>query len=225
MRLTNSLKKIIVEAFAESLIKSLINKFLPQTKDDVETIKSYINDFQKYQNNLPIDKRDITKLKYDELKNIIDQRKVKKNLDDDFYEIKKTNENISDQLLKLGLKKFYEVKSELPKNRQDAKKFKYLDLLRFIDENYEKLLYKKYIPIFKKEEPQTSDDTIQSYLRNYIDFYDQIPFRASPLNFLSFIDLEHLVDGISAKKDIGTEDKKTDYSEIKIISKNETRMY
>lgn len=217
MKLTNSLKRIIVEAFAESMVKSLINKYSQQTNDSPETIKSYIDDFQKYQNNLPVDKRDITKLSYDDLKNIIEPRKVKKSLEDDFLEIKRLNQNVNDSSLRQALKKFYEIKSELPKGRQDAKRYEYLNLLRFIEENYEKLLYKKYIPIFKKEEPQTSDETIQSYLRNYIDFYEQIPFRSTPLNFLSFIELEHLVDGISAKKDVGPEKREDDYSDVQMI--------
>lgn len=185
------------------MVKSLINKFSEQTTDKVEDIKKYIDDYQKYQNNLPIDKKDITKLSYNDLKKLIDPRKSKKDMEDDFLYLKKNNENVYDQTLRENLKKFYEIKSELPEQRQDVKTFKYLNLIKFIEDNYEKLLYKKYIPLYKKEEPQTSDETIQSYLRNYIDFYDQIPYRSTPLNFLSFIDLEHLVDGISAKKDVG----------------------
>lgn len=224
MKLTNSLKKIIFEAFSQKLIQTLVDKFSQETKDSKDTIMSLISSFEKYQQGLPVDKRDITKYSYNDLKKLIESKKVKKELEVFFTRMKKTNENVNDGILAKNIKKFYEIKSELPSDRRNVTDYTYLGLDRFIEDNYEKLLLKKYVPIFRKEDPNTSEETIKGYLTNYISSYDEIPNRTTPINFLSFIDLEHLVDSVAAKKDVGVENKVKDYSDVDLVYDNDNQI-
>lgn len=56
---------------SNALMNQLLTKFRNETEDSEDDIKTYINDFGKYQNGLPADKRDLTKYSYEQLKSLI----------------------------------------------------------------------------------------------------------------------------------------------------------
>jgi hypothetical protein len=48
-----NVKSVLKEAMSEKVVKFLINKFKPTTKDTEEQIVAVINAFDKYKNGLP----------------------------------------------------------------------------------------------------------------------------------------------------------------------------
>lgn len=225
MKLTYFLKDVILERTQSKLLveisqkkkDDLVAKFSAETNDSLSAITNNINSFEKYQQGLPIDKRDLDKYSYSELKKLIESKQFRKVFEDAFTFIKKNNENVNDKTLSKNIKKFFEIKSELPKERQDIKKYTYLSLDKLINDNYEGLLYKKYVPIFKQEEPQTNDATFKAYLENYVENYDNIPIKTKPINYFTFIELEHMLDAMAATKSVGKEKRVTDYSDVDMI--------
>lgn len=228
MKISNFLKTVIIENVKKELVveisdktkKDVLDILLPQAtskEDTPEKIMKLINSFEAYQQALPIEKRDIKKYTLAELKKLIESKEVRKTLEVEFLHFKKQGENISDTVLRRNVKKFYEIKSLLPEGEQDIKNYDYLELDRFLSENYFRLLQKKYVPIFKKEEPNTPNETFIAYLQNYLEIYDEIPVREKPINFMTFYELEHLVDGIAAKKDVGDEKIEKEFADVEVL--------
>ena len=109
MKLVNLLSSVVVESpLPKKLIKEvsdkikakLIGKFSQDTKDDEKTIGGYIDDFEKYKNGLPVEKRDISRYSYSELKNIIALKRTQKRESDLFKEFKKKEGGIENVSLK-----------------------------------------------------------------------------------------------------------------------------
>jgi hypothetical protein len=71
-------KRLVSEAMAEKVVKFLIDKYKPTTKDTEEQITAVINAFDKYKAVLPQDQIDITKLSYGIVKNIVLSKEIKK---------------------------------------------------------------------------------------------------------------------------------------------------
>jgi hypothetical protein len=65
------------------------------------------------------------------------------------------------------LKKFLEIKSEIPKEFQDINKLTYLQLVKLIDRGYYQLLNQKMIEKFSEENPNLTKEQIIFYLNNY----------------------------------------------------------
>ena len=76
MKLLDTLKKNIILEVSEKVKKQLIDRYknVENVTDDEATIVSYLNDFEKYKNGLPSDKRDLTKrdFTYAELKSLME---------------------------------------------------------------------------------------------------------------------------------------------------------
>ena len=222
MRLLDTLKKNIILEVSEKVKKQLLTRYkeVENVTDDEATIVSYLNDFERYKNDLPADKKDLTRkdFTYAQLKSLIDAKKQTKLTGDLFTDFKKklerTEETHDDQTLKMALRKFSEIKSQLPEKYQDVMKFKYLDLLKLIEQTYEKLITKILLEKFKKEKPDLNQETILFYITTYLNIYDEVPFKTKGANLMTFDEFEHLVDGINAKTDKSDTIDKTLASEI-----------
>jgi len=86
-------KSVLLEISAK-LKASLVAKFKEQTSDSTDTIGEYIEEFEKYKNGLPPDKRDLSKFNYPDLKKIIDTKKFQKREKDLFTSFKKKEEKL-----------------------------------------------------------------------------------------------------------------------------------
>ena len=122
-------KRIVSEAMAEKVIKFLIDKFKPTTKDTKEQITAVINAFEKYKNGLPQDQRDITTLTYTIVKNIVLSKEIKKQEKSIFKKYMEANKGSDKNAVKLALRKFYELFPILPINQRDVLKMPYLKLV------------------------------------------------------------------------------------------------
>ena len=98
-------KSVLLEISAK-LKASLVAKFKEKTTDSLDTIGKYIDEFENYKSGLPVDKRDLTKFNYDELKKIINTKKFQKK-EKDLFTIFKNKEKGLDRVdLSKTIRKF-----------------------------------------------------------------------------------------------------------------------
>ena len=216
MKLLNLLSSNIILEVSEKLKKQLIAKFSGSTTDTEDEMISVIDSFDRYKQGLPADKRDIMKYSYDELKNVIQSKESVKSIGDIFTEFKKKEKGIENNALKRYIKKFLEIKSELPKDKQNILKYSFLSLVKIVDDLYSRLLTKKMLDKFSKENPNLTQDQVLFYIDSYGENFDLIPFETKGIDKMSFSELEHLLDGLQGKKG-ASNDNKEDYGDIDII--------
>jgi hypothetical protein len=216
MKLLNLLSSNIILEVSEKLKKQLVAKFSGNTTDTEEEIISAIDSFDRYKQGLPADKRDIMRYSYDELKNIVQSKESVKSVGDIFTEFKKKEKGIENNALKRYIKKFLEIKSELPKDKQNILKYNYLGLVKIVDDLYSRLLSKKMFEKFSKENPNLTQDQILFYIDSYGENFDLIPFETKGIDKMTFSELEHLLDGLQGKKG-ASDNNKEDYGDIDLI--------
>lgn len=227
MKLTKLLSSVIIESADKGLINEvsekiknqLLAKFKPQTSDDDEAIINNIDYFEKIKNGLPSDKRDIMKYSYDELNSLISSKKTGKTIEDLFKLFKKKEKGIENKELKNNIRKFLEIKDELPRNKQKIEKYSFLDLVKLNREYWGKVISKKAFDKIKKERQDLTDEIILYYVTTYIENFNELPENTPSILNMSFNDLEHKLDAIQTKEQ-GLSGKK-DYSDVEVIYDND----
>lgn len=221
--------KIIVEV-SEKLKKQLVDKFKTETQDSENDILKYIQDFERFKQFLPVDKRDITRYDYKTLKSFIDTKENTKTRKEEINSaitnfIKKEKDKPSLDALKLAVKKFYEIQSEIEDLPKDINKYSFLKLTQFLEKNYEDLLIKKLINKFKSENEMLTTEQILFYVTQYIQNSNDIPVKTLSADLMSFSEFEHLVDEIVAKQ--GLEKKtNTNLEDINLVyDDNDLKIY
>jgi hypothetical protein len=215
MKLLNLLSKNIILEVSEKVKNQLLAKFKPTTDDSDETILNNIDMFDRYKQGLSVDSRDIMRYSYEDLKNLIQSKETTKGLSDIFTEFKKKEKGIENNNLKRYIKKFLEIQSELPKDKQNILKFNFLNLVKLVDDLYPRLFVKKMFGKYSKENPNLTQDQILYYLDSYYENFDLIPFDAKGVDKMSFSELEHLLDGLQGKKEQSDKNKE-DLSNINL---------
>jgi hypothetical protein len=226
MKLLNLLSKNIILEVSEKVKNQLLAKFKPTTDDSDETILNNIDMFDRYKQGLSVDSRDIMRYSYEDLKNLIQSKETTKGLSDIFTEFKKKEKGIENNNLKRYIKKFLEIQSELPKDKQNILKFNFLNLVKLVDDLYPRLFVKKMFGKYSKENPNLTQDQILYYLDSYYENFDLIPFDTKGVDKMSFTELEHLLDGLQGKKeqsdknkeDLSNIDLKYDENGLKIFA-------
>jgi len=215
VKLLDVLKSNLILEISDKIKKQLLSRWSGETQDTPEKIFLNIDLFEKYKNGLPADRRDIMRYSYDDLTSLIALKESLKTVDDIFTEFKKKEKKLDNNLLKKYIKKFLEIQSGLPKQRQDILGYKFLDLVKMIDEIYPKALNKVLIDKFTKENPNLTIPQIVFYIDEYINIFDEIPVDSKGSDKMSFSEFEHLIDSITAKKG-SNETKKSDISDIEL---------
>lgn len=77
MKLLESVYNIVIEAYSEKMYQTLLDKFISDGAQKEDAIL-YIDRFSDIKNNLPTDKRDITKYSWGDLKDIISANPIKR---------------------------------------------------------------------------------------------------------------------------------------------------
>ena len=233
MRLLNVLKTTVRENYSDNLISEvsnkvkqlLLSKWSGTTEDTPEIIISNIDEFDSIKSGLPVDRRDIMRYSYNELKNVIRDKKTSKNFNDIITQFVKREKGIDNNLLKKYVKRFLEIQSELPENLNDISKYSYLKLKKLIDGSYDKLITKKLLDNFTKEGGFTKEQ-ILFYITNYLGILDEIPANTKPVDSMNMTEFEHLVDGILATKGGIDVPKTKDLSDIDLIyNENNLKIY
>jgi hypothetical protein len=212
-----STPKHVLKEISEKLKKSLIDKFQKETEDSSENIGEYITQFDSYKNGLPVEKRDLGKYTYSELKKLIESKKFQKQETELYKSFKKKEEKIENAALKKTVRKFLEIKEKFGKSK-DPSGYKFLDFYKVINQVYPKYLSEILMEKFKKENTNLTEDILEFYIGQYItnfdELYEQMP---SPTN-LTFNEFEHYIDGMD-KGLAGEEKSSTEDIEI-VYDKN-----
>jgi len=212
-----STPKHVLKEISEKLKKTLIDKFQKETQDSSEKIGEYITQFDSYKNGLPVEKRDLGKYTYSELKKLIESKKFQKQETELYKSFKKKEEKIENAALKKTVRKFLEIKEKFGKSK-DPSGYKFLDFYKVINQVYPKYLSEILMEKFKKENTNLTDDILEFYIGQYItnfdELYEQMP---SPTN-LTFNEFEHYIDGMD-KGLAGEEKSSTEDIEV-VYDKN-----
>jgi len=209
-------KRLVSEAMAEKVVKFLIDKYKPTTKDTEEQITAVINAFDKYKSGLPQDQRDITKLSYGIVKNIVLSKEIKKQEKGIFKKYMEANKGSDKNAVKLALRKFYELYPVLPLNQRDVLKMPYLKLVEFLQSKFNTTLTSAALKKFKDDGANVTPEQLIYYVSTYLDLYHRLPANLPPLLFMSFDELEHTLDGMGDLTD-DIKDKTDDYGDIETI--------
>ena len=209
-------KRLVSEAMAEKVVKFLIDKYKPTTKDTEEQITAVINAFDKYKSGLPQDQRDITKLSYGIVKNIVLSKEIKKQEKGIFKKYMEANKGADKNAVKLALRKFYELFPILPINQRDVLKMPYLKLVEFLQSKFNTTLTSAALKKFKDDGANVTPEQLIYYVSTYLDLYHRLPANLPPLLFMSFDELEHTLDGMGDLTD-DIKDKADDYGDIETI--------
>ena len=202
MKLVNILskvvqKKLINEAISPRVVDQLLLKFKTQTTDPVEVQKQIISSFEKYKDGLAPDKRDISVYNYNDLKNLILTKEMKKEEKKVFGKFQSENaKGVNKDLVKRALKKFYEIFPVIPGNQRDIMSYSYLKLEEFLQKNFRNMMTKAALNKFQKENPQITQEQLLFYIGSFLDNYDQLPLDTPYLLFMNFDQLEGVVDSI-----------------------------
>lgn len=202
-------------------MKDYINNCKLTTDDSEDVIISVINSYKKYKNNLPNNKRDITKLSYSEIKNIVTYKEIKKLERKAFKKYMEDNKGADKIGVKLALRKFYDLYPILPNDERDVNKMSYLELTDFLQNKFVSLLTKPaYMRFTYDETLNVTVEQIIYYVGQYFEKYDRLPSNIPPLFFISFDELENVLDGIGDLI-MGIDDNEDDYADIETIYDND----
>lgn len=207
MKLLKILNKKIITEVSEKVKNMLLSKFKKETKDDDETIIKYIDLFDKYKEGFELTKRDITNYSYSDLKSVINSKLKTKEFNDLFKNFKKKDRTIEDIVLRRYIKKFLEIKSFLPDKLQKVDNKDYLKFVELVDKVYLPILIEKISKKFLSKNPNLTPEQISFYLNAYNDNYNIIPINNKGIDTMSFIDLEHLIDGLDINQTSKTNNK------------------
>jgi hypothetical protein len=204
MKLLNILNGTLIVEVSGKLQKQLLDKFKLETQDSEEQIVKYINDFERLKQSLPSDKRDITRYDYKTLKSLIDGKegsKVRKSdVNSAITNFLKREKKLPLLELRLAVKKFFEIQSEIKNAPKNIEKYSYLKLVKFLEENYANLLTQKLLNKFRTENQTLTNNAILFYITNYIQNIGNIPFEMPSVDLMSFTQFEHLIDEMIAKE-------------------------
>lgn len=192
--LKSHINESIILEFSDKLVQKLIEKFQKQTQDSPETILSYINDFEKFKEGLPQEDRNIEKYSYDELKEIIQPKRLKSNISRYLKHFKKNTKGVPSADIVKTIRKYLELERFVP--RQDITKLKYLDLVGFLEKNFEKAMT-KIIKDKLSRETQFNDDQISYYVNTYFNLLNDIPLDSKLVVDMKGDEFEHFIDGLS----------------------------
>jgi hypothetical protein len=215
-----STPKHVLKEISEKLKKTLIDKFQKETQDSSEKIGEYITQFDSYKNGLPVEKRDLGKYTYSELKKLIESKKFQKQETELYKSFKKKEEKIENAALKKTVRKFLEIKEKFGKSK-DPSGYKFLDFYKVINQVYPKYLSEILMEKFKKENTNLTEDILEFYIGQYItnfdELYEQMP---SPTN-LTFNEFEHYIDGmdkgLAGEQKSSTEDIEVVYDKNNLL--------
>jgi hypothetical protein len=212
-------KSVILE-ISNKLKTTLVAKFKEQTTDSTEKIAEYIDEFEKYKNGLPVDKRDLGAYNYYDLKKLIETKRFQKKEKDLFNSFKKKEEKLERTELAKAVRKFLEIQSKFGKAK-DPSNYKFLDFYKLINQLYPKYIREILIDRFKKENTNITDDIIEYYVNAYIDNFDELYTTMPPPTELSFADFEHYIDGMNKgimnQEKSSTEDIEVVYNENNLM--------
>ena len=237
MKTLEILKKILVQESAillnelsSGIKKTMLDKFKLETSDSDDDILGFINSFEKYQNSSKITQKDITKYKYDDLKNLIlaidASKQTSKQKENVFSYFKSKDSTISVEALKRAVKYFNEIKDELLPENSNYKAYKSFVLFeRMVEDNYPNIIKNKLLRRFKND---VEKEGLLLFINAYLDVLFEIPADKKSVLNMSYNEFENFVEEINPNlydKDY-SKGSKEKYADIeKIYDENNLVIY
>jgi hypothetical protein len=208
--------KMRLTEVSNKVMNQLITKFKSESDDTEEEMKSLINAFDRFKNGLGANDRDITKYSYDQLRNLVKSKNLKKEEGDLFKQYMPMVKGSDQRSVKMLIKKFLEIRDFLPEKNRDLLKYPYLKLVELIQNNFGTIITKIAYDKYRKERPDLTNEQILSYVERYVDLYDRLPVGTLPIMSLSFDDLEAALDHLPDGDDLPKK-KEDDFKDIEVI--------
>ena len=206
----NSKNKTLLREFSENKKNELLQKYSGETEDSIEVIKGYIDGFEKIQNGLPVEERNIDTYTYNDLKTKLDKyyraKQMKKDRQFLRDRITKNTKDAEERYIDEDVKSFIDfVLPMLPYiDKQIEEELLTRPFLQLVTEK-KRYLFQSMKKYLSKVAPNETKNDIEFYSSNYADNYEQIELD-KPWYESSFEDIEHGVDGfLAANKDVGKE--------------------
>lgn len=199
--LKSQISKRIVLEFSDKLIQKLVKKFQEETKDDTDTILSYISDFEKFKDTLPADARNIEKYSYKDLVDVVSPKRLKNDINKYLKFFKKTTKGVPSQDIIKTIRKFLELQKFMSDKDKDITKYNYLDLVGFLEKNFEKAM-SKILKEKLKNETQLNNEQILYYINTYFNILNTIPVESKLVTDMKGDEFEHFIDGLAETTDI-----------------------
>lgn len=219
----SSHRKIVKEAVSKRMMQTLLNKFQPDTDDSPETIKKYINAFDRFKQSLPPNQRDIQRYSYGDIKYLIDERiaKQKRKKDEDtilslYMDDKKLGKGMNINDVKVLLRQFNEIKTFLPKGQQDVLKISGGKLSRLIRDKFSDLFTEKIFKKFKEDGLDVTDEEILTRIERYVNAYDEVPKYTKPVVDMTFDEFEKVADVLPVR-DAEETSGEIDVSDVEVV--------
>lgn len=201
--LGSQVKTILIREFSDKVVQKLLEKFKQQTSDDDKTILSYIDDFEKYKSSISVDDRNIEKLSYEDLKNIIDPKRLQSRIKEDVKYFKQNTKGQNSSDIANTLRKFYEIESLLPKGKKKKiTDYDYLNIVEIVKNNFVKTLATSIAEKWKNDNEGFTEDQIKYYIPALFQIYDRIPPQTKLVSQMSLYELERLVDSLGVSDDV-----------------------
>ena len=223
-------KQILLE-YPESTLKKLVDKFSKQTEEAEEEIRKTIADFERFKAAFQNQDKDIFRHTYEKVKELVQDRvqkqKSKKNLEDLVQDYIKKYKGADLQLVKLNIKKFFEIKTHL-KNAREFKKevtsYNPSELNSLVNKYFTKFdddgLNQFVIAMFEKFKKENPNDdpltVILPRVKRFINHFELIPLNTKLSAFMSFLDFEHAVDGYTPMEESEYDVPEIDTSDVDI---------
>lgn len=232
-------KKILLE-YPESTIKKLVDKFIEQTDDTEEEIRKTIADFERFKAAFNNEDKDIFRHNYDKVKELVkdksEKQKSKKNLEDlvqDYITNWRGKFQVDLQLVKLNIKKFFELKTHL-KNVKEFKKevtsYNPSELTSLVNKYFTKFnqdgLNPFVVSMFEKFQKENPDDdpltVILPRVKRFINHFELIPLNTKLSAFMTFDEFEHIVDGYTPMEESEYDVPEIDTSDVDIAYEDDS---
>ena len=204
-----NVKRVLLE-YPESTVNKLVAKFSKQTEDSEDDIKLVIADFERFKNSFANEDKDIFRHDYNKVKQLVTDKstkqKTKKDLESIAQEFVTKYKGTDLQLVKLNIKKYFELKTLFPEQKAFKKEVtEYTPsqlndmaskLFSKFDDRGENALTKRITEKFAKENPDDDEMTvILPRAKRFVKHYSLIPLNTKLVAYMSFDDFEHVVDG------------------------------
>lgn len=223
-------KKILLE-YPESTVKKLVDKFSKQTNDSEEDIKRTIADFERFKSSFSNEDKDIFRHSYDKIKSLINDKAVKqkskKDLDGMVQEYITKYKGADLQLVKMNIKKFFEIKTHFPNLKEfkkDVSTYNPSELTALVDRYFTKFnnqgvnelivaITQKLHDVTPDEDPMTA---ILPRVKRFVKHFNLIPLNTKLSAFMTFEEFEHIVDGYTPMDESEYDVPEIDTSDVDI---------
>lgn len=225
-----NVKKILLE-YPESTIKKLVSKFEKETDDSEDEIRKVIADFERFKNSLPNEEKDIFKHTYDKVKSLTTEKETKQKTKKDFDTIVQeyiTKHKGADlQLVKLNIKKFFEIKTHLKTAKEfnkDVTSYSPSELNTLVGRHFGKFnnqgLNEFVLTIAEKFHKELPDEDVMTIIipraKRFVKHFEMIPLNTKLSNFMTFEEFEHVVDGYTPMDESEYDVPDVDTSDVNI---------